>query len=135
MESMQIISSVFDHQGMMPAKYTCEGADVSPPLSWSGIPPNAKSLVLIMDDPDAPDPAAPRMTWVHWVLYDIPPTLTGLAEGAAQHLPPGIREAMNDFRRTRYGGPVRRQANTATFSSSTPWTRCWGLASRKPGPC
>lgn len=102
---MQIISSVFSHQGMIPATYTCDGADVSPPLTWSGIPADAKSLALIVDDPDAPDPAAPRRTWVHWVLYDIPPALTGLAEGAADRLPAGIREGMNDFRRARYGGP------------------------------
>lgn len=105
METMQIISPEFSHQGIIPAKYTCNGPDVSPPLDWSGIPANTKSLALIVDDPDAPDPAAPRMTWVHWVLYDIPPTVQGLAEGAADHLPPGIREGTNDFRRTRYGGP------------------------------
>jgi Raf kinase inhibitor-like YbhB/YbcL family protein len=103
--TMQITSPVFDHDGMIPAKYTCDGADRSPPLAWRGVPENTKSLVLIVDDPDAPDPAAPRMTWVHWALYDIPPTVTGLAEGAADHLPPGVREGMNDFRRTRYGGP------------------------------
>ena len=102
---MRIISPVFDHQGMIPADYTCDGADVSPPLTWSGIPADAKSLVLIVDDPDAPDPAAPRMTWVHWVLYDIPPMLTGLSEGAADRLPAGILDGMNDFHRTRYGGP------------------------------
>lgn len=102
---MQIISTVFDHQGIIPAKYTCEGADISPPLAWSGVPANTKSLVLIVDDPDAPDPAAPRMTWVHWVLYDIPPTISGLAEGVSNHLPKGIRDGRNDFRRTRYGGP------------------------------
>jgi Raf kinase inhibitor-like YbhB/YbcL family protein len=104
-DTMQITSSVFDHQGMIPAKYTCEGADVSPPLAWRDLPENTKSLALIVDDPDAPDPAAPRMTWVHWVLYDIPPTLDGLAEDAADRLPPGIREGMNDFHRPRYGGP------------------------------
>jgi len=102
---MQITSSVFDHQGLIPAKYTCDGADISPPLAWRGIPENTKSLALIVDDPDAPDPAAPRRTWVHWVLYDIPPTLTELAEGAATQLPTGVREGMNDFRRSRYGGP------------------------------
>lgn len=105
MDTMHITSPAFDHQGMIPAKYTCEGSDISPPLAWGNIPENAKSLVLIVDDPDAPDPAAPRRTWVHWILYDIPPSLTSLAEGAADHLPPGIREGMNDFRRTRYGGP------------------------------
>jgi Raf kinase inhibitor-like YbhB/YbcL family protein len=105
MDTMQITSPVFDHQGMIPAKYTCDGADISPPLAWQGIPENTRSLALIVDDPDAPDPAAPRMIWVHWVLYNIPPTLTGLEEGAADHLPAGIHQANNDFRRTRYGGP------------------------------
>ena len=104
-QTMNIVSPVFNHQGMIPAKYTCEGADASPPLKWSGIPANTKSLVLIVDDPDAPDPAAPRMTWVHWVLYDIPPELTELAEGATINLPTGIREGTNDFRQTHYGGP------------------------------
>ena len=103
--TMQIISPEFSDRGMIPAKYTCDGENVSPALAWSGIPAATKTLVLIADDPDAPDPAAPRMTWVHWVLYDIPPTAHGLAEGAADRLPPGIREGMNDFRRTRYGGP------------------------------
>jgi Raf kinase inhibitor-like YbhB/YbcL family protein len=67
------------------------------------VPAGTRSLALIVDDPDAPDPAAPRMTWVHWVLYNLPPDLTGLPEGAA--LPPGARAGTNDFRRTRYGGP------------------------------
>ena len=96
---MNIISPAFNHQGMIPAKYTCDGSDVSPPLNWSEIPTNTKSLALIVDDPDAPDPAAPRMTWVHWILYDIPPAAHGLMEGASGRLPPGIREGINDFRR------------------------------------
>jgi Raf kinase inhibitor-like YbhB/YbcL family protein len=103
--TMQITSPVFEQLGMIPAKYTCDAADLSPPLAWREIPQDAKSLVLIVDDPDAPDPAAPRRTWVHWVLYDIPPTLSGLAECATDQLPSGVREGMNDFRRTRYGGP------------------------------
>lgn len=102
---MHLTSPVFTHQGTIPSKYTCEGEDLSPPLAWSDVPAGTKSLVLIVDDPDAPDPAAPQRTWVHWVLYDIPPTVTGLAEDAARHLPAGTREGMNDFRRTRYGGP------------------------------
>ena len=70
------------------------------------MPARAKSLALIMDDPDVPDPKAPRMTYVHWVLYDIPPRATGLAEGAAQGgLPTGTREGTNDWKRTGYGGP------------------------------
>lgn len=102
---MDITSSAFRHQQVIPRPYTCEGEDQSPPLAWSEVPVGARSLVLIVDDPDAPDPAAPQRTWVHWVLYDIPPTLTGLTEGAAARLPAGIRVGTNDFRRTRYGGP------------------------------
>jgi Raf kinase inhibitor-like YbhB/YbcL family protein len=101
---MQISSNAFSHNSAMPAQYTCDGQDTSPPLSWSGIPPGTKSLVLIVDDPDAPDPAAPRMTWVHWVLYNLPPTTQGLAE-AVRNLPPGTREGVNDWKRTGYGGP------------------------------
>ncbi|MDE2389786.1 MAG: YbhB/YbcL family Raf kinase inhibitor-like protein, partial [Betaproteobacteria bacterium] len=65
-----------------------------------------KSLVLIVDDPDAPDPAAPKMTWVHWVLYNIPPSAAGLAEGIAEKdLPQGMLQGINDWKRTGYGGP------------------------------
>src|SRR5208283_5459990 len=76
--TMHITSSSFEHDGEIPTKHTCEGADVSPPLAWSGVPQGTKSLALIVDDPDAPDPRAPKMTWVHWVAYDIPPTATAL---------------------------------------------------------
>jgi Raf kinase inhibitor-like YbhB/YbcL family protein len=80
--------------------------DVSPPLAWSGVPEGTRSLVLIVDDPDAPDPRNPRMTWVHWVLYDIPPTTDGLAEDVAPaDLAPGTREGLNDWKRSGYGGP------------------------------
>jgi Raf kinase inhibitor-like YbhB/YbcL family protein len=102
--SMKITSPAFAHNGEIPQKYTCEGSDVSPPLAWSGIPPNAKSLALIVDDPDAPDPKAPQRTWVHWVLYDIPVNATGLEEGV-KSLPPGTLEGTNDWGRTGYGGP------------------------------
>jgi len=103
---MQLTSAAFVHNGEIPAKYTCEGQDISPPLSWSSVPSGAKSLALIVDDPDAPDPKAPKMTWVHWVLYDIPPTVTELPEGVAREaLPPGTREGLNDWGRTGYGGP------------------------------
>jgi Raf kinase inhibitor-like YbhB/YbcL family protein len=102
---MQITSSSFSHQGSIPAKYTCEGSDTSPPLAWSGLPASAKSLALIVDDPDAPDPKAPKMTWVHWVLYAIPAQTSSLAEGASKSLPPGTRDGVNDWKRTGYGGP------------------------------
>jgi Raf kinase inhibitor-like YbhB/YbcL family protein len=103
---MQIESSAFPHGGEIPRRHTCDDQDVSPPLAWRDVPAEARSLVLIVDDPDAPDPAAPRMTWVHWVLYDIPPDAPGLPEGAtAATLPAGTREGLNDWKRTGYGGP------------------------------
>jgi len=101
---MNLSSSAFAQNGAIPKKHTCDGGDVSPALSWSGVPAQAKSLVLIVDDPDAPDPAAPKMTWVHWVLYNIPPSANGLAEGV-KALPPGTLEGLNDWQRTGYGGP------------------------------
>jgi len=101
---MRIGSTAFTHEGAIPSLYTCEGKDVSPPLSWSEIPPGTKSLALILDDPDAPDPAAPKMTWVHWVLYNLPPTNDGVPEGV-KPLPAGTKEGMNDWKRTGYGGP------------------------------
>src|SRR5512134_1659703 len=101
---MQITSSVFKDGGEIPAKYTCEGKDLSPPLTFADVPEDAKSLVLIVDDPDAPDPAAPKLTWVHWVLLDIPPDTAGLPESVST-LPSGTKEGMNDWKRTGYGGP------------------------------
>lgn len=102
--SMRIESSAFTHQGEIPSKYTCEGEDTSPPLSWSGAPAGTKSFALIVDDPDAPDPAAPKRVWVHWVMYDLGPETTSLAEGA-KHAPAGARDGQNDWGKTGYGGP------------------------------
>lgn len=104
--ALTLTSPAFRHQGDMPATHTCEGSDLSPPLAWTGLPDNARSLVLIVDDPDAPDPAAPKMTWVHWVVYNLPPYLNGLAQGASPDgLPPGAHEGFNDWKRSGYGGP------------------------------
>lgn len=104
--SLTITSRAFNHNGAIPARYTCDGEDVSPALTWSATPANAESLVLIVDDPDAPDPAAPRMTWVHWVLYNLPVAASGLPEAvAATELPNGTREGLNDWKRTGYSGP------------------------------
>jgi Raf kinase inhibitor-like YbhB/YbcL family protein len=90
---MQILSRSFTQQGSIPEKYTCEGTDTSPPLAWSGVPPSAKSLPLIVDDPDAPDPSAPKMTWVHWVVYNLPPQTTALGESSSRKsLPQGARK-------------------------------------------
>jgi Raf kinase inhibitor-like YbhB/YbcL family protein len=102
---MKLTSPAFPHRGEIPQAYTCEGHDISPPLTWSEVPPNARSLALIVDDPDAPDPAAPKRTWVHWVLYNLPAADGALPEGVKHRLPPGTREGLNDWKRTGYGGP------------------------------
>jgi len=104
--TLKITSPAFADNASIPSKYTCEGEDVSPPLAWAGVPAAAKSLVLIVDDPDAPDPKAPRMTWVHWVLYGLAANSDGLPEGAgAGALPPGAKAGLNDWKRADYGGP------------------------------
>ncbi len=102
----EIRSSAFAEGGEIPTRHTCEGEDLSPPLAWSGAPAGTRALALVVDDPDAPDPAASRMTWVHWVLYDLPPSAGALAEGVARdRLPPGTREGLNDWKRAGWGGP------------------------------
>src|SRR5215467_3498468 len=104
--NMRIVSTAFNNQSAIPALYTCEGKDISPPMGWSDLPGGTKRLALIVDDPDAPDPSAPKMTWVHWVLYDLPATATGLPEAVkSAALPPGTRDGINDWTRTGYGGP------------------------------
>jgi Raf kinase inhibitor-like YbhB/YbcL family protein len=104
--TLTVTSRAFSHNGEIPLRYTCDGEDISPPLEWSGLPEGTKSVVLIVDDPDAPDPAAPKMTWVHWVLYNIPPDAAGLPEAVqSQDLPAGTKEGLNDWKRTGYGGP------------------------------
>ena len=104
--SFTLASPAFAPQGAIPRRHTCDGEDVSPPLAWSGAPAGTKSFALIVDDPDAPDPAAPKVVWVHWVLYDLPATTAALPAGlASKALPPGTREGLNDWKRTGYGGP------------------------------
>jgi Raf kinase inhibitor-like YbhB/YbcL family protein len=103
---MKLTSKAFADAAAIPAEYTCEGDDASPPLAWSDPPPGTKSFVLVTDDPDAPDPRAPKRTWVHWVLYDMPATARELPRGVSRHqLPPGTREGANDWNRPGYGGP------------------------------
>ena len=105
-KAMELTSSAFAQNADIPTLYTCEGSDQSPPLAWSGVPAGTRILALIIDDPDAPDPAAPKMTWVHWVLYNLPPGTPGLAAGASRtRLPAGAREGLNDWPREGYGGP------------------------------
>ena len=104
--TLTLKSADFTHQGEIPKQFTCDGDNISPSLSWSNVPKNAKSLVLIVDDPDAPDPAAPKMTWVHWLLYNIPVTTGGLPKAVTpKDLPPATLEGKNDWQRTGYGGP------------------------------
>ena len=106
MIALTLTSISFSQNGEIPARHTCDGQDISPALSWIKIPDGTKSLVLIVDDPDAPDPDAPKMTWVHWMLYNIPPDTNGLPEGiGSKDLPPGTLQGLNDWKRTGYGGP------------------------------
>jgi Raf kinase inhibitor-like YbhB/YbcL family protein len=102
--TLELSSPAFAHDEPIPERYTCDGANLSPPLTWSGVPDDTLSLALIVDDPDAPDPKAPTRTYVHWLLYDIAPSTPGLEEG--QTTPPtGAREGLNDWKKRGYGGP------------------------------
>jgi Raf kinase inhibitor-like YbhB/YbcL family protein len=104
--AMNLNSPAFQPNGHIPSKYTCEGEDISPPLAWEGVPNRAKSIVLIIDDPDAPDPKAPKIVWVHWVVYNMPPNTKSLPENAGKAgLPQGTLVGLNDFKKTGYGGP------------------------------
>jgi len=104
--TLTLASKSFVHGGAIPIRHTCDGDDRSPPLEWSGVPSGTRSLALIVDDPDAPDPAAPKRTWVHWVLWDIPPAATSLSEGASDAgLPKGTHVGVNDSHDEGYGGP------------------------------
>src|SRR5690348_17467172 len=105
-QELKLVSGAFEQGASIPKRHTCEGEDLSPPLAWSGVPAGTRSLALVVDDPDAPDPAAPKMTWVHWVLYNLPPTATSLPAGATRAtLPPGTREANNDWKAAGWRGP------------------------------
>lgn len=104
--TMKISSPSFAHQGRIPRAHTCEGQNASPAIMWSGVPAGARSLALIVDDPDAPDPEHPRTVWVHWVLYNLPPSATALVEAVKPAaLPAGTLEGNNDWGQTGYGGP------------------------------
>jgi Raf kinase inhibitor-like YbhB/YbcL family protein len=100
--SMKLTSPAFESGDSIPVKYTCEGEDVSPPLAWSDVPDGTRSLALVCEDPDAPSG-----TWIHWVIYDIPPSFTQLSEGVptTEVTPTGAKQGMNDFKRAGYGGP------------------------------
>jgi Raf kinase inhibitor-like YbhB/YbcL family protein len=100
--AMRVESPAFAEGGQIPRQYTCDGRDISPPLSWSGVPEATKSLALICDDPDAPG-----KTWVHWVLFNLPPRTKELLEGmpALETISGGGEQGVNDFRKIGYGGP------------------------------
>ncbi|MFQ5514070.1 MAG: YbhB/YbcL family Raf kinase inhibitor-like protein [Myxococcota bacterium] len=104
--ALELRSSAFEPGGEIPRRYTCEGRDVSPPLAWTEAPEGARSYALIVEDPDVPDPRAPRRRWVHWVVYDLPAGTHELSEGAGVgELPAGARPGRNDWGRLDYGGP------------------------------
>lgn len=102
--SLTLRSPDFEPQGSIPKALTCEGKDLSPALQWSGAPKGTKSFVLIVDDPDAPDPKAPKLTFVHWVVYNLPPDAGSLPQGT-KSLPTGARQGLSDFNNPRYRGP------------------------------
>ena len=104
--TLRLSSPDFTDHAALPAQFTCDGNGTSPALEWSGVPTGAKSLALVVDDPDAPDPAAPTHTWVHWVLFDLPPGTAGLPQGVATaQLPAGTHEGLNDWKKAGYGAP------------------------------
>jgi Raf kinase inhibitor-like YbhB/YbcL family protein len=104
--TLSLRSPSFADGAEIPIRHTCEGEDLSPALAWSEPPAGTRSLALVVDDPDAPDPKAPKMTWVHWILYDLPPGATGLPEAVdRKDLPAGTRQGVNDWKRTGWGGP------------------------------
>jgi hypothetical protein len=106
--TIQLTSSAFTEGASIPAKHTCDGQDSSPPLKWSNLPPGARSLALVADDPDAP-----AGTWVHWVIYNIPSTVTELPEGlpTTETISNGAAQGANDFKRLGYGGPCPPRGN------------------------
>ena len=104
--SLAITSPAFSEGAEIPTVYTCDGDDLSPELNWAGVPDGTRSLALIADDPDAPDPAAPKMVFVHWILYNLPPDAAGLPKDVGwDGLPSGPLEGLNAWVRTGYGGP------------------------------
>ena len=104
--TLKVTSSAFQQGGSIPSQYTCEGKDISPPLAWSGTPSSAKSIAMIVDDPDAPDPAKPQRVYVHWVVYNIPAATASLSENASRSgMPKGAVQGKNDWGKAEYGGP------------------------------
>ena len=125
--ALTLTSSAFQAGGKIPSKYTCEGDDISPPLAIDDVPAGAKSLALIVDDPDAPDPKAPKRVWVHWVVYNLPPDTKGLPENAGEQ---GFAEGRRDRARTTASRtPItvrvrRSDAIAISISSTRSISRC-----------
>jgi Raf kinase inhibitor-like YbhB/YbcL family protein len=103
--SFTVRSDSFEAGGEIAAVHTCDGADISPHLAWQGAPEGTRSVALIVDDPDAPDPKAPRMTWVHWIIYNLPPSFELVRGVGEAGLPADTRQGLNDWKRPGYGGP------------------------------
>lgn len=125
---MEITSAAFQDGGLIPQKYTCDGEDVSPPLAWTDPPRETQSIALIADDPDAP-----RGTWVHWVIYDLPPDARELSEGVppAETLPNGAKQGRNDFGKIGYGGPCPPRGTHRYFFKLYALDRKLGLPAGK----
>ncbi len=103
--TLQLHSPAYRNGGAIPVRYGCAGADVSPPINWSGTPPGTRSFALVLYDRDAADAGNPELPWVHWLLYDIPAKVHGLAEDAAKNPPAGTLNGENSWRRSGYDGP------------------------------
>src|SRR5262245_4957851 len=98
-------STAFQPDAAIPVRFTCDGPDLSPVLAWEGAPAGPKAFALIVDDPDAPDPAAPTRIWLHWLIYNLPAGAAPLVEGAGNHPPKAGIEAVTDANRRGYHGP------------------------------
>ena len=130
---LTLTSPAFSDGGTIPAVYTCEGRDISPPLAWHDPPQGTQSLVLIIDDPDAPDPKAPKLTWVHWVVYNLPPQAAALVEdAAARGLPKGSETGLNDWKRANYGGPCPPIGRHRYFHKLYALDGCWSVSTGRP---
>jgi hypothetical protein len=103
--SLVVTSNEFKDGAAVPIAHTCDGADVAPSLAWTGAPATTKSFAVIVDDPDAPDPAAPKQTWVHWVLVNVPQSVTSLPVGAGLSPPAGASNGTNDWGKAEWRGP------------------------------
>jgi Raf kinase inhibitor-like YbhB/YbcL family protein len=127
--AMKLISSSFDNRGLIPKKFTCDSEDIAPVLVWSDVPERTKSFALVVDDPDALNPANPRETWVHLILYNIPPGANSLPAGVkASHFPKRTLEGLNDLKKEGDGDPCPLHWGTSLFSQAL----CAGYCTARP---